>query len=327
MAEFANNCTIVAPIQDYGKDGREMTLTQLRYVIEVDEAGSMSAAAARLFIAQPSLSKAVAELEAEMGVLIFERSSRGVRTTDEGTRFLSYARQVVEQADLLESQYLHTEAPKRVFAVSSQHYAFVVNAFVQLVRELGRDKYEFSLREGTTAGIIEDVRTQRSEVGVIYRSHFNQEVIGAAVARAELRFEPLFTASPHVFVSRTSPLAGRERVTLADLAPFPRLTYDQGTQNSFYFSEELHAVEVVDKQIVVTDRATLFNLLIGLDGYTISSGILSADLNGEDIVALPLESDEHMEVGFVKPAARALSPVATRYIEHLRSYVTGYLKA
>ncbi len=298
-----------------------MTLTQLRYVIEVAEAGSMSAAAARLFIAQPSLSKAVAELEAEMGVRIFDRSSRGVRTTDEGTRFLSYARQVVEQADLLESHYLHTEAPKRVFAVSSQHYAFVVNAFVQLVRELGRDKYEFSLREGTTAGIIEDVRTQRSEVGVIYRSHFNQEVIGAAIARAELRFEPLFTASPHVFVSHTSPLAGRERVTLADLAPFPRLTYDQGTQNSFYFSEELHAVEVVDKQIVVTDRATLFNLLIGLDGYTVSSGILSEDLNGTDIVAVPLESDEQMEVGYLQLAGRPLSRVAERYLEHLRAYV------
>lgn len=302
-----------------------MTLTQLRYVIEVAEAGSMSAAAARLFIAQPSLSKAVLELEAEMGVQIFERSSRGVRATEEGTRFLSYARQVVEQADLLESQYLHTAAPRRVFAVSSQHYAFVVNAFVELVRELGREKYEFSLREGTTAGIIEDVRTQRSEVGVIYRSRFNSEVIDAAVRRAELRFEPLFCALPHVFVSRTSPLAERERVTLADLAPFPRLTYDQGTQNSFYFSEELHATEVVDKQIVVTDRATLFNLLIGLDGYTISSGILSSDLNGDNIVAVPLESDEHMELGLLRPAGRSLTPVATRYVEHLRSYVAGYL--
>lgn len=300
-----------------------MTLTQLRYVIEVAEAGSISAAAARLFIAQPSLSKAVGELEAEMGVRIFERGARGVRLTDEGTRFLSYARQVVEQADLLESQYLHAEPRRRVFAASSQHYAFVVNAFVGLVREIGREKYEFSLREGTTAGIIEDVRTQRSEVGVIYLSDFNREVIEGAVKRAELRFEPLFTASPHVFVSRTSPLAGRSSVTLGDLEPFPRLTYDQGSQNSFYFSEELHSTQMVDKQIVVTDRATLFNLLIGLDGYTISSGVLSADLNGEDIVAVPLESDEHMEIGYLHAAGRPLSSVAERYVAHLRSYIAG----
>lgn len=300
-----------------------MTLTQLRYVIEVAEAGSISAAAARLFIAQPSLSKAVGELEAEMGVRIFERGARGVRLTDEGTRFLSYARQVVEQADLLENQYLHAEPRRRVFAVSSQHYAFVVNAFVGLVREIGREKYEFSLREGTTAGIIEDVRTQRSEVGVIYLSDFNREVIEGAVKRAELRFEPLFTASPHVFVSRTSPLAGRSSVTLGDLEPFPRLTYDQGSQNSFYFSEELHSTQMVDKQIVVTDRATLFNLLIGLDGYTISSGVLSADLNGEDIVAVPLESDEHMEIGYLHAAGRPLSSVAERYVAHLRSYIAG----
>lgn len=300
-----------------------MTLTQLRYVIEVAEAGSISAAAARLFIAQPSLSKAVGELEAEMGVRIFERGARGVRLTDEGTRFLSYARQVVEQADLLESQYLHAEPRRRVFAVSSQHYAFVVNAFVGLVREIGREKYEFSLREGTTAGIIEDVRTQRSEVGVIYLSDFNREVIEGAVKRAELRFEPLFTASPHVFVSRTSPLAGRSSVTLGDLEPFPRLTYDQGSQNSFYFSEELHSTQMVDKQIVVTDRATLFNLLIGLDGYTISSGVLSADLNGKDIVAVPLESDEHMEIGYLHAAGRPLSSVAERYVAHLRSYIAG----
>ncbi len=301
-----------------------MTLTQLRYVVAVAEAGSISAAAARLFISQPSLSKSVGELEAEMGVRIFERSARGVRETEEGTRFLSYARQVVEQADLLESQYLHGTPPRRVFAVSSQHYAFVVNAFVELVRELGREKYEFSLREGTTAGIIDDVRTQRSELGVIYRSHFNREVIAGAVSRAELKFEPLFTARPHVFVSRRSPLAGRGSVTLADLAPYPRLTYDQGAQNSFFFSEEPHPTEAVDKQIVVTDRATLFNLLIGLDGYTISSGILSSDLNGDDIVAVPLESDEEMEVGYLRLAGRPLSAVAGRYVEQLRAYIGSY---
>ena len=299
-----------------------MTLTQLRYVVEVASAGSITAAAARLYIAQPSLSKAVAELEAEMGITIFERSSRGVVPTEDGTRFLSYARQVVEQADLLEEQYKHGNPPRRVFAVSSQH-----NAFVELVREYGHDRYEFSLREGTTAGIIEDVRLQRSELGVIYRNDFNRDVLALAVREAELRFEPLFEAREHVFVSRRNPLAARESVTLADLAPYPRLSYDQGQRNSFYFAEEPHITEQVDKAIVVTDRATLFNLLIGLDGYTISSGILSADLNGTDIVAVPLADGGVMELGYVHQPRRPLSPLAESYLRHLRGYVEGYIAA
>lgn len=302
-----------------------MTLQQLRYLIAVAEAGSITAAADRLFISQPSLSKAIAELESEMGITLFERLAKGVRQTEEGTRFLSYARQVVEQADLLERQYLHAEPIRRVFAVSSQHYAFVVNAFVALVKEMGKSRYEFSLREGPTSSIIDDVRTQRSELGVLYLSHFNKEVITSAIKHADLRFEPLFIAHPHVFVSRQNPLAGHKTLTLEDLSSFVRLTYDQGTKNSFFFAEELHATEDANKNIVVTDRATLFNLLIGLDGYTISSGILSADLNGDDIVAIPLDSDEQMEVGYVKLANRPLSDAATHFIGHLNHHVKGYL--
>lgn len=298
-----------------------MTLTQLRYVVEVAEAGSITAAAGRLFVAQPSLSKAISELEAEMGIAIFERSSRGVALTEDGTRFLSYARQVVEQADLLEAQYKHGTPPRRVFAVSGQHYAFVVNAFAQLVREHGASRYEFSLREGTTFGTIEDVRLQRSELGVLYRNDFNREVVTSAVRDAGLRFEPLFEAREHVFVSRDNPLAAQASVTLADLANYPRLSYDQGSRNSFYFAEEPHITEPVDKAIVVTDRATLFNLLIGLDGYTISSGILSADLNGDQIVAVPLSDGGTMELGYIHQPGRPLSPMATRYLEILRAYV------
>ncbi|KUH59456.1 MULTISPECIES: LysR family transcriptional regulator [Atopobiaceae] len=302
-----------------------MTLQQLRYVVEVATAGSITAASQRLFIAQPSLSKAISELESEMGITIFERSSKGVVPTEDGTRFLSYARQVVEQADLLEAQYKHGMPPRRVFGVSSQHYAFVVNAFAELVREHGESRYEFSLREGTTFGTIEDVRLQRSELGVLYRNDFNREVLTSAIRDAELRFEPLFEAREHVFVSRTNPLAARDSVTLADLAPYPRLSYDQGSRNSFYFAEEPHITEQVDKAVVVTDRATLFNLLIGLDGYTISSGILSVDLNGENIVAVPLEDGGTMELGYIHQPRRPLSPMAERYLEHLSAYVAKYI--
>lgn len=303
---------------------RPMKLQQLRYVIQVAESGSLTAAAEKLFVAQPSLSKAVSELEREMDITIFTRSRTGVVPTEEGMRFLSRARQVIEQADLLEGEYKGADRIRHVFGISTQHYAFVVNAFVSLVREYDRNRYEFSLRETSTAGIIDDVRVQRSELGVLYRCDFNESVISNVVKSADLYFVPLFRAKPHVFVSRDSPLAHLERVTLADLAPYPRLSYDQGIRNSLYYAEELHIAEAVDKSIVVTDRATLFNLIIGLDGYTISSGILSEDLNGSQIVSIPLESPEHMELGYVKRADRPLSSVAERYLQLLQEYVNEY---
>ena len=301
-----------------------MTLQQLRYIITIVETGSITTAAQRLFIAQPSLSKSVAELEKEMGITIFNRSNRGVYLSEEGTKFLSYARQIVEQAELLESEYKSAPPPNRAFAVSSQHYAFVVNAFVELVREYGRDKYEFTLRELKTAEIIEDVRTHRSDIGVIYLCDFNREVIRHILQNEELQFEKLFTAEPHVFVSRNNPLAKKKSVTLDDLKAYPRLTYDQGVKNSFYFAEELHITAESPKNIVVSDRATLFNLLIGLDGYTISSGVLSTDLNGDNIISIPLESGEVMEVGYIITADRPMSELTKRYLEHLSVYISNY---
>ena len=301
-----------------------MTLRQLRYIIAVAECGSISAAAEKLLVAQPSLSKAVAELEEEMGITVFFRTPKGIHLSEEGSKFLSYARQVLEQAELLEEQYKGGHRARRVFSISAQHYSFVVNAFVELVRELGEERYEFTLRESRTHDIIEDVRTSRSELGVIFLSSFNRRVILRIVENADLRFTPLFTASPHVFVSRRNPLAGKSSVTLADLKPFPRLTYEQGLMNSFYYSEELHSTEESPKNLIVTDRATLFNLLIGLDGYTISSGILSSDLNGTDIVAIPLVSDEKMEIGYIAPKGRPLSAAGERYLKHLEEYIKDY---
>lgn len=301
-----------------------MTLQQLKYIIEIVHCGSITMAAQKLFITQPSLSKAVSELEQEMGITIFFRSSRGVILSEEGTKFLSYARQVVEQAELLEQTYKYGKPAKRIFAVSAQHYAFAVNAFVALVKEYGGDRYEFSLRELRTNDIIEDVRTQRSELGIIFLSRFNREVIRHILQKNDLQFVPQFTAKPHVFVSRENPLAKREIVTHKDLEEYPRLTYDQGVNNSFYFSEELHSTDESMKNIIVSDRATLFNLLIGLNGYTISSGILSSDLNGTNIAAVPLESDEMMEIGYIHSADRPLSRIAQRYLEHFRTYIENY---
>lgn len=298
-----------------------MTLQQLKYVIAIAENGSISSAAAKLLIAQPSLSKAISELEKEMGITIFYRNNKGVYLSEEGTKFLAYARGVVEQAELLELQFKQKEAVRRVFAISSQHYAFVVNAFVALVKEYGHQPYEFTLRETKTNDIIEDVRTFRSELGILYISHFNREVILKMVHDADLKFTSLFLAKPHVFVSRKNPLSKQQQVTLEDLKKYPRLTYEQGINNSFYFSEELHSTEESNQSIVVTDRATLFNLLIGLNGYTISSGILSSDLNGTEIVAIPLISEEIMEVGYIAHENRPLNHVSERYLEKLKSYI------
>lgn len=301
-----------------------MTLQQLKYIIQIVQYGSITMAAQKLYITQPSLSKAVSELEQEMGIIIFLRSNRGVILSEEGTKFLSYARQVVEQAELLEQTYKHNAPVKRVFAVSSQHYAFAVNAFVALVKEYGQDKYEFSLRELRTNDIIEDVYTQRSELGIIFLSNFNREVIMRILKNKELQFIREFTAKPHVFVSRKNPLADKKTVSRDDLRLYPRLTYDQGINNSFYFSEELHSTDDSPKSIIVSDRATLFNLLIGLNGYTISSGILSSDLNGTDIVSIPLESNEIMEVGYIHIYDRPLSSIAQHYLEHFRTYIKNY---
>ncbi|WP_455257580.1 LysR family transcriptional regulator [Peptoniphilus asaccharolyticus] len=301
-----------------------MTLQQLRYIIQVAHTGSIHTAAQELFITQPTLSKSIMELEKEMGITIFYRTNRGVSLTDDGTKFLSYAKQVIEQADLLEGQYKSEKSVKRIFAVASQHYAFVVNAFVKLVKLLGKDEYEFSLKELKTFEIIEDIRTRRSEVGILYLSDFNREILKRSFVANDLKFERLFKARPHVFFSKNHPLANRTSVTLKDLENYPRFTYDQGLNNSFYYAEELHSIEYARKSIVVTDRATLFNLLIGLDGYTISSGILSRELNGDDIVAIPLESEEAMELVYIYRSDNPISEIGKTYIDILKHYVEQY---
>ena len=301
-----------------------MTLQQLRYIIAIAEACSITSAADKLLVSQPSLSKVVNQIEEEMGITIFNRNNRGVYLSEEGLSFLSYSRQVVEQADLLENKYKNKEKQRRVFSITSHHYAFVVNAFVALVKEYGENKYEFSLRETLTNNIIEDVRTSRSEIGVLFLSDFNKKVILKMLEDADLKFTKLFAVKPHIFVSRKNPLAKEKTVELSDLKNFPRLLYDQGIKNSFYFAEEPQPIIDSNKNIIVTDRATIFNLMIGLNGYTIASGVLSSDLNGTEIVAIPLKTDEIMEIGYIKNIDRPLSKICISYINHLKKYIKFY---
>ena len=300
-----------------------LTLQQLRYFITVATEGSISAAADLLYVAQPSMSAAMKELEARVGRTLLARSARGVALTTEGAEFLGYARQVVEQIELLEQRYIGRPPSRRLLGISTQHYSFSVDAFVKMVQASGAEEYEFSLRETRTEEIIEDVRTLRSEIGILYRNDFNKKVIDKLLRESRLVFHPLFLADPHIFISRSNPLASLDLVTLEDLEDLPRLTFDQGTHSSFYFAEEILSTLSSKREIRVSDRATIFNLMIGLGGYTISTGIISDELD-PSIVAIPLDIDERIEIGWIDHAAIPLTEQAQRYLEEVRSVVAGF---
>lgn len=299
-----------------------MTLQQLRYVTAVADTGAISRAAQKFYVSQPSITAAIRELEEELNLTIFRRTNRGAVLTPEGEEFLGYARQVLAQAELIEERYLGSAPVKHQFCVSAQHYSFAVEAFVVLLKEYGGDQYDFRIRETQTYEIIEDVARLRSEVGVLYLNHDNETVLRKVIREHDLEFTPLFTAKPHVFVSAASPLAGKARLTLDDLAPYPRLSYEQGEHNAFYFSEEILSTRDSKKDILVRDRATLFNLLIGLDGYTICSGVISEALNGPNIVAVPLDVEDSMEIGCLTHRQVQPGRFGRRYIEILRE-MTG----
>ena len=300
-----------------------MTLQQLKYVIEVAEKGSITEAAKSLFIAQPSLSSAIHELEEETGTTIFMRSNRGILITPEGTEFLGYARQVVQQAALIEDKYIAHSASKQRFCVSTQHYSFTSSAFVELVRAQGGKSYEFILREGKTHDTINDVRTLRSEMGVIYLCAFNEAVILKLLREATLVFSELFAARPHIFVGRNNPLAGRSVVTLEDLKPLPCLTYEQGEQNAFYYSEEILSTLNHEKSIKVTDKSTIVDLMIGTDGYTISSGICPSYLRGDEIISIPLDVEETIRIGVITHKDYRPTLLGQMYLDILHQVVGG----
>lgn len=303
-----------------------MTLQQLKYVIEVARSRSINKAAQSLFISQPSLSNALKELEEEIGITIFSRTNKGIVITQEGSEFLGYARQVVEQAELLENRYTKTRSLQQNFSVSGQHYAFAVSAFVRLLKEYDREEYEFTLRETRTYEIIDDVKNLRSEIGILYLNDFNKNVISKFLREGNLKFHELFEAKPHIFISSSNPLAKQDYVTLDDLDPYPYLSYEQGDYNSFYFSEEILSTLTRPKNIKVSDRATLFNLLIGLNGYTISTGVISHKLNSKDIIAVPLKVDERIHVGYITHKDVTTSKLGHIYIQYLKESIDEELQ-
>ena len=303
------------------EDREQMTLQQLRYVTAVAETGTITEAANRLYISQPSLTNAIHELEKEMNVVIFNRTNKGITLSKEGEDFLGYARQVLEQAAILEDRYKGSGGGKKQFCVSTQHYSFAVNAFVDLIKTYGQEEYDFSLRETQTYEIIEDVAKMKSEIGILFQNDFNEAVIGKLLKSHDLEFHLLFVAKPHVFISRKHPLAGKDVITNEELEQYPYLSFEQGEHNSFYFSEEIFSPSERKKNIRVRDRATLFNLLIGLNGYTVCSGVIDKKLNGKDIIAVPLADESEMRIGYIVHKKGVLSRLGNTYLDALNKYL------
>lgn len=302
-----------------------MTLQQLKYIVTIAKMGTLSDAAKELFISQPCLTKSVKELEKELNIIIFNRTNKGILLSKEGEEFLGYARQVLDQVTLIEDKYKTSSDKKQKFCISTQHYSFAVNAFIDLIKTCDSKQYDFSLRETQTYEIIEDVTYMKSELGILYYNAFNKMVLHKLMKANTLEFTELFIAKPHVFISRMNPLASKKILSIEDLEPYPYLSFEQGEHNSFYFSEEIFSTVIRTKNIRVRDRATLFNLLIGLNGYTICSGIIDERLNGKDIIAIPLKIEGgDMHIGVVTHKWVSSSPLRRIYIDALKQYIPNH---
>ncbi len=295
-----------------------MTLQQMRYAITIADCGSMNEAAHQLFITQPSLSSTIKELEKELDSPIFVRSNRGISITQEGQEFLGYARQLIAQYEILEERFIDRATRKTKFSVSTQHYSFAVKAFIETVQEFGMDNYEFAIHETQTYTVMNHVRNMKSELGVLYLNDFNREAMTKLFREFGLEFHPLFACSICVYLAKNHPLAGRESISIEELRPYPCLSFEQGDNNSFYFAEEVLSTYDYRKIIKADDRATMLNLMIGLNAFTLCSGIITEDLNGSDYTAVPLGGENRMTVGYIKKARVELTDLGRNYINQLK---------
>ena len=303
-----------------------MTLQQFQYVIAICETGSFSKAAEQLYMSQPSLTSAVKALEEELGIALFNRGRKGATLTAEGLRFLPYARQIFCQYEALLERYGRGGKHRQIFSVSTQHYSFAVKAFVELCRKVDVSQYAFALRETKTRDVIDDVASLRSEIGILYLSDYNSKAIGKLLSASDLAFHHLFDCSAYVYLWRGHPLAGKSSIAFADLAPYPCLSFEQGEGSSFYLAEEILSTNEYSRTIRICDRATALNLMVGLNGYTLCSGIICKELNGGDFIAVPYEADADnpnsvMDIGYITRKNIRLSPLGQQYIRELRRYL------
>lgn len=308
-----------------------MTIQQLRYAVTISEVGSLNKASEILYVAQPSLTSAIRELEKELDVTLFSRSGRGVTLTNEGTEFIRHARQVLQQYDGLLERFGKSGARKKHFGVSTQHYSFAVKSFVELVKRFGMDEYEFAIRETRTRDVIDDVFSGKSEIGILYLSDFNRKPLEKLMRSNQLEFHPLTQCEAYVYLWKGHPLARKPSIRFEDLADYPCLAFEQGAGGSFYYAEEILSTAEYPRMIRATDRATMLNLMVGLNGYTLCSGVICEELNGADYVAVPFSPEDdavgsRMEIGYVVRKNVILSTLAELYITELDRYLKQYLE-
>lgn len=303
-----------------------MTLQQIFYAITIAEMGSMNKAAEKLYVSQPSLTSAIKELERDTAITIFSRTGRGVVPTKDGEEFLMYARQVYQQYELLQQKYAHQEAVKRKFGVSTQHYSFAVKAFVETVKQFGTRQYAFAIREEKTMEVLQDVGNLRSEIGILYLSNFNRKIIEKMLREYELAFHKLMDCHAFVYLWKHHPLANETSIRFEQLGDYPCLSFEQGDKGSVYFAEEILSEKEYAQTVKVCDRATMLNLMVGLNGYTLCSGIICSELNGGDYVVVPFEPDDEnqnsvMEIGYITKKHSLLSEVGALYINEVKRYL------
>ena len=300
-----------------------MTLQQLRYADAVAACGSVSKAAQRVFVTQPALTESIRALEEVLRIAIFSRSNRGITVTREGEEFLASARQILDDAARISEKYTGVSVRKPQFSVSCQHYAFAVEAFMEVVRENGAASYDFTLRETVTSEIIDDVARHRSEIGILYLSRRNERALSKILKNNELVFEELYSAKPHVFLCASHPLARKKGpLKQQELDGYPYLTYEQGVENALYFAEEVMPAIDRKKNIRVRDRGTMTKLMKGLDGFTISSGA-NSKMYSSDIIAKPLALDETIRVGLVRRSGIPLSREGAAFCDAVRRRCNG----
>ena len=300
-----------------------MTLTQLHYVITIAETGSMNKAAELLYVAQPSLTNAIKELEKELGITLFFRNGKGVTLTNDGSEFLLYARQIYGEYETVLEKYGKNGNYKKKFGVSTQHYSFAVKAFVDMAKEFDMSKYEFAIRETRTAEVIQDVSTMKSEIGVLYLSDYNRKAMEKLLNNAGLEFHHLIDCQAYVYLWKHHPLANEESISFEQLEGYPCLSFEQGDNSSFYLAEEILSTNEYSQMIHANDRATMLNLMVGLNGYTLCSGIICEELNGSVFRAVPYKDDAEnpnsvMEIGYITRKNLVLSQMGKVYIEAIK---------
>ncbi|MCC8167742.1 MAG: LysR family transcriptional regulator [Clostridiales bacterium] len=303
-----------------------MTLTQLSYIIMIAETGSLNKAADQLYVSQPSLTSAIKEVEKELGITLFYRSGRGATLTNDGAEFLYNAKGIYSQYEELMKKYGKGGSYKKKFSVSTQHYSFAVKAFVDMAKQYDMSRYEFALKETRTMEIITDVATLKSEVGVLYLSDFNRKAMTKLFASNGLKFHHLVDCRAYVYLWKGHPLAGEKCISFEQLEEYPCLSFDQGDNSSFYFAEEILSTREYSRVIKANDRATMLNLMVGLNGYTLCSGIICEELNGDDFIAVPfsddgIEGESAMEIGYITRSSVIPSSMAQEYIAAMEAYL------